>query len=111
LRRWRVELGEADAVGLVGDEQVQDGPDEGQAAVFAGEPAHDLGAAFDLAERAFEQVGAARAPAVPGWAAQVHDEGVEVVGQTAGSRAQAARLELVDECPEALWSGPRFADM
>jgi hypothetical protein len=39
---------------------------------------------------------------VPGWVAQVHDEGVEVVGQAAGGRAQAARLELVDECPEAL---------
>jgi hypothetical protein len=32
-----VELGEANAVGLVGDEEIQDGPDEGEAAVLAGE--------------------------------------------------------------------------
>ena len=51
-----VECGEVDAVGLVGDQQVQDGPDEGEAAGLAGEPAHHLGAAFDLAEGAFEQV-------------------------------------------------------
>jgi len=52
-----VERGEVDAVGLVGDQEVQDGPDEREAAVFAGEAADDLGAAFDLAERALEQVG------------------------------------------------------
>src|SRR3954471_20477881 len=34
----------------------QDGPDERQAAVLAGEAPHHLRAAFDLAERAFEQV-------------------------------------------------------
>ena len=42
--------GEADAVGLVGDQEVEDGPADSEAAVFAGEAAHDLGAAFDLAE-------------------------------------------------------------
>ena len=35
-----VELGEADAVGLVRDEEIQDGPDQREAAVRAGEPAH-----------------------------------------------------------------------
>src|SRR5215218_10950139 len=45
-----VELGEADAVGLVSDEQIENGPDERQAAVLAGEPAHDLRPPFDLAE-------------------------------------------------------------
>ena len=45
-----VECGEVDAVGLVGDEQVQYGPDEGEAAGLAGEAAHHFGAAFDLAE-------------------------------------------------------------
>src|SRR3954447_3041664 len=49
-----IELGEADAVGFVGDQQVQDGPDERQAAVFAGEAAHHLGAAFDLAQRSLQ---------------------------------------------------------
>src|SRR5215207_5539029 len=45
-----VEFGESDAVGLVGDRQIQDGPDQCQAAGLAGEPAHHLGAPFDLAE-------------------------------------------------------------
>jgi hypothetical protein len=45
-----VDLGEADAVGLVGDDEIEDGPDEGEAAVFAGESADHFGAAFDLAE-------------------------------------------------------------
>src|SRR3954462_10829220 len=44
----------------------QDGPDERQAAVLAGEAPHHLRAAFDLAERAFEQVGPAPPPAA-GW--------------------------------------------
>jgi hypothetical protein len=52
-----VKRGEVNAVGLVGDEQVKDRPHEGQAAGFAGESADHLGAAFDLAERSFEQVG------------------------------------------------------
>src|SRR3954462_15487887 len=51
-----VEFGEADAVGLVRDEEIEDGPDQGEAAVLAGEAAHHLGAAFDLPERALEQV-------------------------------------------------------
>jgi hypothetical protein len=45
-----VELREPDAVGLVSDQEVEHGPDEGEAAVLAGEPAHHLGATFDLAE-------------------------------------------------------------
>jgi hypothetical protein len=49
-------LGELDAVGGVGDVEVEDGPDEGQAAGLAGEAADHFGAAFDLAERPFEQV-------------------------------------------------------
>jgi hypothetical protein len=52
-----VELRELDAVGGVRDVEVKDGPDEGEAAGLAGEAADHLGAAFDLAERAFEQVG------------------------------------------------------
>jgi hypothetical protein len=44
------ELGEADAVGGVADVEVQDGPDEGQAAGLAGEPSDYLGAALDFAE-------------------------------------------------------------
>ena len=52
-----VECGEVDAVGLVGDQEVEHGPDEGEAAGLAGEPAHDLGAPADFAERPLEQVG------------------------------------------------------
>ena len=51
-----LELGEVDAVGGVSDVEVEHGPDEREAAGLAGEAADDLGAAFDLAERPFEQV-------------------------------------------------------
>jgi hypothetical protein len=44
------ELGELDAVGGVADVEVEDGPDEGEAAGLAGEAADHLGAALDLAE-------------------------------------------------------------
>ena len=52
-----VELVKADGVGLVGDQGVEDGPDERQAALLAGEAAHHLVRPFDLAERPFEQIG------------------------------------------------------
>src|SRR5436190_6713411 len=45
-----VELGEADAVGLVSDEEIQNGPDEREAALLAGEAAHDLRPPFHFAE-------------------------------------------------------------
>jgi hypothetical protein len=66
LEALAFELGELDAVGGVADVEVKDGPDEREAAGLAGEPADDLGAAFDLAERSLEQVGAAPPPAMPG---------------------------------------------
>ena len=56
LEGLALELGELDAVGGVGDVEVQDGPDEREAARLAGEAADDLGAAFNFAERPFEQV-------------------------------------------------------
>jgi hypothetical protein len=40
----------------VAEEQVEDRPDEREAAGLAGEAADHLGASFDLAERALEQV-------------------------------------------------------
>ena len=45
-----VELGEPDAVGLVSDEEIEDGPDERESAVLAGEAAHDLRPSFHFAE-------------------------------------------------------------
>src|SRR4051812_38093000 len=77
------EFGEPDAVGGVADVEVQHRPDEGQAAGLAGEAADHLSAALDLTERALEQVRRAPAPAVASRVAQVHDERVEIVGQTA----------------------------
>ena len=56
LELLALELGELDAVGGVGDVEVEHGPDEREAAGLAGEAADHLGAAFDLGERAFEQV-------------------------------------------------------
>src|SRR5919108_2286901 len=97
-----VELGESDAVGLVGDDEVEDGPYEGGAAVLAGEPADHLGAAFDLAERPFERVCAAPPAAVPGGVAQVDDERVEVVGEAFGGGGVAGTFELVDQRLELL---------
>jgi hypothetical protein len=44
LEALAFELGELDAVGGVGDVEVKDGPDEGQAAGLAGEAADHLGA-------------------------------------------------------------------
>src|SRR3954452_3312683 len=100
--RLTLELGELDAVGGVGDVEVEDGPDEGEAAGLAGEAADDLGAAFDLAERSLEQVRAAPPPAVAGRVAQVDDERVEIVGQASGGGGVAGVVELVDEGLESL---------
>jgi hypothetical protein len=44
------ELGELDAVGGVADVEVEDGPDEGEAAGLAGEAADHLGAPLDLVQ-------------------------------------------------------------
>jgi hypothetical protein len=69
-----VERVEVNAVGLVGDHKVEHGPDQGEAAALAREAAHHLGAAFDLAERALEQVRRSPSSTVPNWVAQVHHE-------------------------------------
>ena len=90
------ELGELDAVGRVADVEVKDGPDEGEAAGLAGEPADHLGAAFDLAERPFEQVRRAPPAAVSGRVAQVSDERVQVVGEASRGRGVARTFERVD---------------
>ena len=50
------ELGEPDAVGGVGDVEIEHGPDERQAAGLAGEAADHLGASVDFGERPFEQL-------------------------------------------------------
>jgi hypothetical protein len=51
-----VDVGERCAVAGVAEEEVEHGPDEGEAAILAGEAAHHLGAPADLAERSFEEV-------------------------------------------------------
>src|SRR5829696_6937919 len=102
LEALALELGELDAVGGVGAVEVKHGPDQDQAAGLAGEAADHLGAALDLAERSFEQVGRSPAPAVSGRVAQVHDERVEVVGEAARGGAVAGPVELVDERLQSL---------
>ena len=97
-----VELAEADAVLGVGDVEVQDGPDECEAAGLAGEAADHLGAAFDLGERAFEQVRAPPPAAVSEGVAQVHDERVEVFGQALRCGGVAGAVEFVDQRLEPL---------
>jgi hypothetical protein len=96
------ELAEPDAVLGVGDVEVEDGPDECEAAGLAGEAADHLGAAFDLGERALEQVGRAPPAAVSGRVAQVHDERVEVVGEALRRGGVAGTCELVDQALESL---------
>jgi hypothetical protein len=96
------ELVEPDAVLGVGDVEVEDGPDERQAAGLAGEAADHFGAAFDLGERPLEQVRAPPSAAVSGGVAQVDDERVEVVGEAFGGGGVAGLVELVDERLELL---------
>jgi hypothetical protein len=96
------ELGEPDAVGGVGDVEIENRPDEREAAGLAGEAADHLGASFDLAERSFEEVRASPSAAVSGRVAQVHDERVEVVGEASGRGGVAGLVELVDEGLESL---------
>jgi hypothetical protein len=96
------ELGELDAVGGVGDVEIEYGPDEREAACLAGEAADDLRAALDLAERALEQVRRSPPPSVSGRVAQVHEERVQVVSETLGRGGVAGSVELVDEGLEAL---------
>jgi hypothetical protein len=91
------ELAEPDAVLGVGDVEVEDGPDQGEAAGLAGEAADHLGAAFDLGERPLEQVRAPPPAPVSGRVAQVHDERVEIVGEALGRGGVAGTVELVDQ--------------
>ena len=95
------ELGELDPVGGVADVEVEHGPHQGQAAGLAGEAADHLGAALDLAERSLEQVRTSPAPTVPGRVAQVHDERVQVVGQTLGGGGVAGPVELAGQGVES----------
>src|SRR5207302_9573040 len=102
LEALALELGELDAVGGVADVEVKDGPDEGETAGLAREPADDLGAALDLAEGSLEQVGAPPPPAVSDRVAKVHDERVEVVVQALRRRGVASLIELLDEGLQSL---------
>jgi hypothetical protein len=104
LEALALELGELDAVGGVGDVEVEDGPDEGEAAGLPGEPADHLGAAFDLAERPFEQVRRSPAAAVPARVAQMDDERVQIVGKTLRRGGVAGAVELVDQGLESLFA-------
>ena len=102
-----VDVGERGAVAGVVEEEVEDRPDQCQAAGLAGEAAHHLGAPADLAERPLEQVRAAPPFAVPERVAQMDNERVEVLGQAAGGRFVAAMLELSDQDLEAELAVPQ----
>src|SRR5581483_9484583 len=91
-----VEVVEADAVGA-GDDEVEHGPAEREAAGLTGEAADHLRPALDLAERAFEQMrGAPDAPVLER-VAQMDGQGFEVVGEAGGRGAVAGVGELADE--------------
>ena len=89
------------AVGGAAEEQVQDRPDEGEAAGLAGEPAHHFGAPADLPKDRLEQVRGAPPFAVPERVAQMHDERVEVISEAASGGFVAVVLELVDQFADA----------
>ena len=91
------------------DQQIEHGPDQRQATGLAGEAAHHLRAAFDLAQRSLQQIRASPSAAVPDWVAQVHDQGVEVVGEAAGGADEPALVELVGQGLEPAL-GVLFAD-
>ena len=63
---------------------------------LAGEAAHHFGAPADLTEGALQQVGPPPL-AVAERVAEVHDQGVEVLGQAPGGGLVAAVLELGDQ--------------
>ena len=84
--------------------EVKHGPDQGEAAGLAWEAADHLGAALNLAERPFEQVGRSPPAALPGRAAQVNHERVQIVGEAFGGGGVAGLLELVDQRLEPLLS-------
>ena len=79
------ELAEAHAVFGVGEVEVEYGPDEGEAAGLAGEAADDLGAAFDLGQRAFQEVGGAPASAVAQRVAQARQQPPASAGLARGA--------------------------
>ena len=70
--------------------------------VSPGEAAHHVRAAFDLAERALEQIRAAPSAAVSDWVSQMHHQGVEVIGEAAGGGGEPAVVEVVDQRLEPL---------
>jgi hypothetical protein len=90
-----VELGERDAVGVVGDEQVEYGPHERDAAGLAEEPADHPGSCVGLAYRSLQQISAPLAPAVSGRAAQVHHERDQIVAEALGRGGVSVLLELI----------------
>jgi hypothetical protein len=90
----------------VGDVELEDGPDEGEAAGLAGEAADHLGAVFHRGERPSEQVRGAPPAAVSGRVVQVHDERVEVVREALRRGGVAGAVELVDQRLESLLSVP-----
>jgi hypothetical protein len=74
------ELAEPDSVLGVGDERSSTAQTRVRQLVSPGKRPITFGAAFDLGERALEQIRASPSAAVSGRVAQVDDERVEVVG-------------------------------
>jgi hypothetical protein len=104
-----VRAGEADAVGGVGDVEVEHGPDGSEAPGLGGEAADHLGPPLDRARRPLER-GRSPSTADPGHVAQVDRERVEVVGQPSGRNGVAGvplRQSLRRSCGFLVCSGRR----
>src|SRR2546421_6270268 len=79
---------------------VQDGPDQGEAAGLAGEPADDLDPAPGLAAGALDEVGVPEAAVVPGGEARVGGQALAVGEQDLG-RGRVGLLVLGGEFADA----------
>jgi hypothetical protein len=89
-----VDVGERGAVAGVAEEQIEHRPNEREAAGLAGEPAHHLRAPANLTERSLQEICRAPSFAVSERVAQVHDERIEVICETARGRLVAGMLEF-----------------
>src|SRR5437899_11994091 len=94
-----LEVSQGEASGAGADE-LENSPARTETAGLAGEATDDFGPAFELTQRALEQVGAAQSLAQPERVAEVDAESRQVSGQ-ASRRARVVGLELAHQRSES----------
>jgi len=83
-----LEVSQGEASGA-GDDEVENRPAKTEAAGLAGEATDHFGPAFDLTQRALEQVGAAQSFAQPERVTEVGAESRQVFGQASRPRSDS----------------------